>query len=138
MFELVLNIVATSLLTAFIIFMSMRWLFGKIAESIGGFTNLGAKVAGEVSGMRRSTKAVRNKVASDVLEGPNLAGLKMLASQFGFDIDGMIAQHGAEETLAGITQVLAMLGLNPTDLLSKGIGSLIPSLLEKNVSGGLP
>lgn len=122
----IVNIFLTSLLTAFFLFLSLRWIFGKL---INPLTHLGAKMAGESSGFNRASKAVTEDAAEGILNSPNIAGLKMIASQLGFDIDGMIEDHGAVETLAGITQVLAVVGINPQDLLMKGIGSLGKNLL---------
>lgn len=128
----ILTILATSVLSSVFTFLSLRWLFGKIAEGLSGLTHLGAKVAGEASGMLGAKKAVRNEIASGILKSPNLAGVRLIASQVGFDIDGMIEEHGAEETLAGAIQIMEMLGMNPQKMLMDGIGSIGKGLLGKS------
>ena len=124
MFEQILNIVLTALLTTVFLVFAMRWLFKNIAGSISSLTHLGGKLAGEASGSRRASKAVTQDVAKSILGSPQLSGIKMIAGQLGIDIDQMVEDHGAIETMNGITQVLGMLGIDPTSFLSQGLGSL--------------
>lgn len=124
MFQQLPNILATSLLTAVFILVPLRWIFGKLAKPLSGFAKLGAKIAGEKSGFLGASNAVKNSVASGILNSPQISGLKMIAKQFGFDLDEMIADHGEAETLAGLTQILQMVGIDPAQLLSQGLGSL--------------
>lgn len=125
----IINILVTSVLSALFTAISLRWVFSKISGSISSLTHLGGKIAGEASGNMRATKAVREDLAEGFLGGPNLAGLKMIAGQFGFDIDTMIEEHGAENTLAGIIQILQMVGIDPMKLLSQGLGGITKNLL---------
>lgn len=133
--------VATSLMTTFFTFLSLRWLFSKIGESLSGLTHLGAKVAGQAAGTMRATKAVRNEMAEQFLSGPALSGLRMIGSQIGLNIDEMIEEHGAEETLAGAMGILQILGINPQDLLTEGIAGIAKHLLKGGTTserGSLP
>ena len=88
-------------------------LFGKSKMS-----ELGVK-----SGEKRKEKAIMDQVASDVLDGPKLAGLKMAAKAIGIDVDEYIAEHGAADTIKSIASLGQMLGINVTDLLSSGLNS---------------
>lgn len=131
MLDTLFIIVATSLLTAGLVFLSLRFVFSKIVGGISGLTSLGAKVAGENSGLIRGNRAATEEVASKILNSPNLAGLKMIASQAGFDIDEMIEEKGALNTLSGLQQVLGMLGVDVNQILTQGLGSVVG-----NVFGG--
>lgn len=128
--ELSVNIMLTSALTCGLLFLILRWLFGKIFSGLSSFTSLGAKVAGEKSGFNRASKVVMEDAAEGILGSGQLGGIKMLASQFGFDLDSMIEEHGAVETLSGITQLLGILGINPTDLITKGLAGIGKNLLS--------
>lgn len=128
MFEQTINNIPTILLTAATIFILLRFLFNKITSSFSSLTSLGAKYAGNQSGMIRAGKAVTNEAAMQFLNSPQIGGLKMIASQLGFDLDGMIEDHGAVETLTGITQLLNIVGIDPMTLMTQGIGGLTKNL----------
>ncbi len=85
------------------------------------------------SGDNRATRAVANEAAEQFLSGPKMAGLKMVASQFGFDIDSMIEEHGAVNTLMGLQQIAGMLGIDIMQIAEQGLGSLTKGLNTKNV-----
>lgn len=140
MIQTILIIVTTSMLSALFTLIGLRWVLLKALEGISGLTHLGAKIAGEASGFRGASKAVAEEAAAGVLTGPQLSGIKMLASQLGFDLDAMIEEHGATETLAGITQLLQMIGIDPMELLNRGVGGLTKHLLGKGhpKTGRLP
>jgi len=130
-----ITIVLTSVLTAGLVFLSLRFVMGKIGSSISGLTSLGAKVAGTNSGFNRGSGAVSQEVAGKILNSPNLAGLKMIASQAGFDIDDMVEERGALQTLAGLQQVLGMLGVDVNQIMSEGLGSVVGNSLFGGGSG---
>ena len=84
-------------------------------------------------------KAVVSDAAEMVLSSPQLAGIKMVAEQVGFDIDAMVEKHGPAGALQGFTQLLAMLGIKLPDVLGaltsgEGIGSLLSGAPQ--TSGG--
>ncbi len=120
-----LNVVLTSALTAALIFLSFRWILNKIFNPM---ISAGASLLGQKSGSNRATRAVTNEVAEQILSTPKLAGMKMIASNLGFDIDGMIEEHGALETLTGIQQVLSMLGIDVMKVAQEGLGGLTGTL----------
>lgn len=99
---------------------------GTFAKAISGLTSLGAKVAGEASGHIRANKAIIEEGARGILASPNIAGVRMLARQVGFDLDSMIEEHGATETLLGLTQLLGMMGIDIQKVLSGGLKSVLP------------
>lgn len=129
MFEYVLIIVGTSVLTMALNFFTLRHLFGKITEGFTSMTKMGAQAMGIKSGISRGTKAAMNDAAGQFLHSPHFAGIKMLASQFGFDIDDMVEEHGEVETLAGITQFLGMLGIDINKVMNGGLKNIAKSFL---------
>lgn len=131
-----LIVVGTSVLTTTMTFLSLRWVFGKLAKGFETFTKMGASQMGVKSGISRGTKAAMDSAAKNVLSSPKIAGIKMLASQFGFDIDSMIEEHGSVETLAAINQVLGLLGIDMNTFLEKGLKGLLGSVTK--VKSGLP
>ena len=78
-------------------------------------------ILGKESGKVRTQEAVTNKLATQVLSGPQLAGLKMAAKAVGIDLDDMIEEYGAVETIQGLSQLGSMLGIDVSQLLSSGI-----------------
>ncbi len=121
----ILNVVLTSLLTAGFVFLSLRWILSKIFNPM---ISAGASVLGMKSGDNRATRAVANEAAEQFLSGPKMAGLKMVASQFGFDIDSMIEEHGAVNTLMGLQQIAGMLGIDIMQIAEQGLGSITKGL----------
>lgn len=95
-------------------------LFGKAKMS-----NLGT-----ISGEKRHAKAMMDKMATDILDGPQLKGLKGIASMIGIDIDEYIQEHGAAETISTATSLANMLGIDITKVLTEGINTN-----ESKVSG---
>lgn len=96
-------------------------------------------IMGKAGVESRSQKAVVSDAAEMVLSSPQLAGIKMVAEQVGFDIDAMVEKHGPAGALQGFTQLLAMLGIKLPDVLGaltsgEGIGSLLSGAPQ--TSGG--
>jgi len=135
------TIVGSALLSGLFVFLVMRKLFGGIMETLfNPMMKTGAKILGEKSGHTRAVKAVMKESAQGILQGPQLSGLRMIASQVGFDIDQMIEDHGAVETLAGLTQLLSMLGIDAKQLMEGGLSSITKGLLGDKTKSlqGLP
>lgn len=78
-------------------------------------------ILGKESGKSRAQDATTEALAQGVLSGPNLAGIKLAAKGLGVDIDGMIEEYGAVETLAGAKQLGDMLGIDILGVLSQGL-----------------
>jgi len=80
-------------------------------------------VLGKKSAESRAEKRVVDDVATQILDSPQIAGYKMMAKEaLGVDIDGMVEEYGAPQTLMGIQQILGMLGIDLTSALSGGLG----------------
>lgn len=75
-------------------------------------------VIGKEGGAARTRTAVGNHIATDILNSPKFAGLKMAASALGMNVDQYIDEHGAVETLEGIQGLGDMFGFNVQSLLS--------------------
>lgn len=114
------------------VFLSLRWIFSKFMGGISGLTRLGASLAGQQSGFNRASKAVTEEAAQGILTGPQMAGINFIADKLGFNIESMIEEHGATQTLAGITQLLSMVGIDPQKILTEGIGSMAKGLLGQS------
>ncbi len=121
----IFNVVLTSALTAGFVFLSFRWILGKVFNPM---ISAGASVLGMKSGDNRATRAVANEAAQQFLSGPKMAGLKMIASQLGFDIESMVEEHGAVNTLMGLQQIAGMLGIDIMQIAEKGLGGLTKGL----------
>lgn len=120
----ILNIVATSLLTTLLFFLMLRWLlpriFSEITGSLSSLTKLGAKVAGKQSGYNRAVQSVQKDALDALLNSPQAQGVKLLASQLGFDVDSYIEEHGAAPTIE------ALVGL--ADMFHIDIGSFLTGM----------
>jgi len=112
-----------------------------VLDSLGGvFSEIFEKpavsramtVLGKKGGEARAETAVVGKIASDVLNGPKFAGLKMAASALGLDIDSYIEEHGALATIQAMQSLGGMLGININDVLSGGMNLAVGS----EVNGG--
>jgi len=99
-----------------------------VLSGLNPFTKLGAKLAGETSGFVRGSKAVSEDMAKDILGSPQIQGIKVLADQFGFDINSYIEDHGALATLSGAQQLAGLLGINLMDVIEGGIGAVTKGL----------
>lgn len=85
----------------------------------GAMSTLGKK-SGEV----RGNLALEEDLALDILNSPQLEGIKLIASQFGIDIDAYIQEKGAVKTLKAAESLAGMLGMDLPTLLMQGIGGL--------------
>jgi hypothetical protein len=94
----------------------------EISEGISSLTHLGAKVAGARSGESRKRKAIVNDMAQGFLNSPKMTGLKLIGKQLGFDLDAMVEEHGAAETMQGLSQLAGMVGIDITQFVSGNIG----------------
>lgn len=88
-------------------------LFGKAKMS-----ELGTK-----SGEKRHQKALMDQMASDVLDSPQLKGVKGIASAVGIDIESYINEHGAADTIATATSIANMLGIDIMKVMSEGLNT---------------
>lgn len=95
-------------------------------------------ILGQQGGEVRAERAVTSKIASDILNGPKFAGLKMAASALGLDIDAYIEEHGAPATIAALQQLGGMLGINIQDLMAGGIEGLLGDQQSQQQQGSNP
>jgi len=80
-------------------------------------TNLG-KMGGEAM----QNKAIINKMATDVLDGPKFAALKMAAKMgLNVDIDQYIEENGAVATLQAAQSLGQMVGIDVSQLMAGGL-----------------
>lgn len=88
-------------------------------------------IMGKESGRVRAEKATTEAIATQVLDNPNIQGWKMIAkSALGIDLDEMIGEYGAVETLAALKQIGETLGIDIQSLLiqgTKGLNTPSPS-----------
>lgn len=82
-------------------------------------------ILGKESGRIRAEKVTTDAIATQVLNNPNIQGWKMIAkSALGIDLDEMIEEHGAVETLAALKQIGDTIGINIPDLIIQGTKGL--------------
>lgn len=96
-------------------------MFDEIVDNL--FTKTKMSDLGTKSGEKRKSKAIMEQVANDILDGPQLKGLKMAASAIGVDVDEYIEEHGAVDTIGAVTSLANMLGIDVMSLLSQGLNS---------------
>lgn len=80
-------------------------------------TDLGAK-----GGAAMQNKALINRMATDVLDGPKFAGLKMAAKMgLNIDLDQYIEENGAVATLQAAQSLGQLVGIDITQALAGGL-----------------
>lgn len=77
---------------------------------------------GKQGGAAMQNKALINKMATDVLDGPKFAGLKMAAKMgLNIDIDEYIEENGAVATLQAAQSLGQLVGIDVTQALAGGL-----------------
>lgn len=94
-------------------------------------------IIGSQGGQATANRALTDKIAMDMLNGPKLAGLKLIASGLGMDIDEYIEEHGAVNTLQSINALSGMVpGLDLGFLMQGGMNPSVGH--EANHTGKNP
>lgn len=89
-------------------------------------------IIGSQGGQATAASALTEKIALDVLSGPKLAGLKLVAGGIGLDVDSYIEEHGAVNTINAIQSLAgAIPGLDLGSLL-QGAGQTLSVGHEAN------
>lgn len=79
-------------------------------------TNLGKQ-----GGAAMQQKAIMNKMAMDYLDGPKIAGMKMIAKEaLNIDIDQYIEEHGAIQTFQAAQQLGQLAGVDVMKFMGGG------------------
>jgi hypothetical protein len=78
-------------------------------------------ILGGKSGEARADKAVVDSLATDILNGPQFASLKMGADLIGVDVESYIEKHGAMGTIQGLSQIAGMLGIDINSIIGGGL-----------------
>lgn len=89
-------------------------------------------IIGKQGGNSASQSGLVDKMAQDILNGPQLAGIKMIGSALGLDIDGYLEDHGAMNTLAAIKQFAPMMNIDLGNVAVEGLSAF----QGNNPSGG--
>lgn len=77
---------------------------------------------GKLGGAAMQNKALINRMATDVLDGPKFAGLKMAAKMgLNIDIDEYIEENGAVATLQAAQSLGALIGIDVTKIMNDGL-----------------
>ena len=80
-------------------------VFGAIFEK--PIVKKGMSIIGSQGGKATAHNSLTEKIALDVLNGPKLAGVKLLASGIGMDVDAYVQDHGAVNTIEAIKSLSA-------------------------------
>lgn len=125
------------------------YLRKEIAYTIDGFLELftgtvtdpkvsrAMTILGKESGRVRAQEATTDALATRVLSGPALQGLKMAAkAALNIDVDEFIEEYGAVETLNGLKSLGDALNIDFTGLLTGGIGKGLNSPLPSGKTSG--
>ena len=116
----------------------LQMAFDQLGDTLNDvFTSPLAKramsIIGNKGGASKAQTAVMNKMATDVLDGPQLAGMKMMANQLlGIDIDKYIDQHGPVNTLQAIQQFAPIMGIDLSKISVEGLMGNSPGESTKN------
>lgn len=81
-------------------------------------------ILGKQGGEAKAESGLVEKMALDVIDGPQFAAIKLAASGLGFDLDGYIEEHGALKTLQAAKQLGSILGIDITNIDLSSLGSL--------------
>jgi hypothetical protein len=93
-------------------------------------------IMGKESGKVRAEKATTEAIAKQVLDNPNIQGWKMIAkTALGIDLDEMIGEYGAVETLAALKQIGETMGINIPELITQGTKGLNTTTESSNTTG---
>lgn len=80
------------------------------------------KVLSEKGHITQSNNALVNRMATDVLDGPKFAGIKLLAKQaLNIDVDEYIEENGAVATLQAAQSLGQLVGIDITQALASGL-----------------
>lgn len=107
--------------------MTIDGIGGQLEEVFGDpMVKRGMSLIGSQGGQANADKTLQNKIAMDILNGPQFAGLKIIASTLGLNVDEYIEDHGAKSTIEAIN---SLSGLIPgMDLGSIMKGGMNPSV----------
>ena len=93
-------------------------------------------ILGKEGAQVRAEKATTEDIAMKVLSNPNIQGWKMIAkSALGIDLDEMIEDHGAVETLAGLKQLGDTLGIDIASMITQGAKGLNTTTESSSTTG---
>jgi len=94
----------------------------------------GFSLLGKLGGDAKAENMLVDSMATDMLDSPQFAAIRMGASTLGFDLDGYIEKHGAVKTMTAAAQLGKMLGI---DLMNIDLGALLGQA-GGQTSGGNP
>jgi microsomal dipeptidase-like Zn-dependent dipeptidase len=134
--DIILTVGLQSVILVVLGFFAYRFLARQINDTISAIVEnffseplvkQSMSVLGKKSGEVRAEKATVDKMAKQVLNSPNLAGYKMLGKQLlGIDVDEMIDEEGAMNTIAGLRTLAQALGIDITQMIGQGLqGNMI-------------
>jgi len=95
----------------------------------------GFSLLGKLGGDAKAENLLVDSMATDMLDSPQFAAIRMGASTLGFDLDEYIEKHGAVKTLTAANQLGKMLGIDITNI---DIGKLLQGGSLSQPAGGNP
>ena len=96
-------------------------VFGEIFEKPN--VKKAFSIIGSQGGKATADNAMMDKIATDVLNGPKLAGIKTVAKMgLGIDIDSYIEEDGAIKTLQNLQGLGELIGVDITSVLGGALG----------------
>ena len=115
-------------ISSFIVMRYMSRAIDDVADLFGGILSeptvkKAFSILGGKSGEARADKAVVDSLATDILNGPQFASLKMGADLIGVDVESYIEKHGAMGTIQGLSQIAGMLGIDINSIIGGGLQS---------------
>ena len=122
------------IISSFIVKRYMSRAIDDVADLFGGILSeptvkKAFSILGGKSVEARSDKAIVDSLATDILDGPQFASLKMGADLIGVDVESYIEKHGAMGTIQGLSQIAGMLGIDINQIIGGGLqtGGSAPS-----------
>jgi len=92
----------------------------------------GFSLVGKLGGDAKAENMLVDSMATDMLDSPQFAAIRMGASTLGFNLDEYIEKHGALKTLSAMQTLGRAIGI---DLTNIDLGSLLGGVQQGGGSG---
>lgn len=135
--DVILTIVIQTSIIIALGYFAYRFLAKKISETIEVIVETlfaqpmvkgSMSVLGKKGAEAKHDKERVERIATQVLDGPQLQGWKTIAkTALGIDVDEMIAEEGAVNTLTALKSIGDTLGIDIPGLIAQGPGAFNPT-----------
>lgn len=145
MYDVIYTVVVQTAIILGLLYVGYRFLARKIGATIEGIVQSflekplvkgSMSVLGKKGNESQSQTRMAENIATKFLSNPKIQGWKMLAkSMLGIDVDEMIAEEGAVNTIAGIKTLGDTLGFDFVALMTQGSPGIMANPESGKTSG---